>query len=477
MSTETVMINRKIEKMRAQYQSNLISMDNMRTEYEASVNRQLNDMRDDINKKISENNEKTYSQFEHELNQYTEQMNIQLNEKIEEISSSYSQLKKENDDMRQQMIRLENELSKNLHDISFKLDNSQTHRSNEASRRMEHAYDNFSLFSASYPHEFFEPNAADALLMQMESTKIDFRSGFFEACMAESSNIEFQISMLEDRIKKDLEQWIRYFNQLEAYVMQIKHFINSQEFSTIKNERFEKKMSESSEKITDTFDYWSSDKYSSIKNNITDIEEFINSIYNCSGSSKREKIITFLKSRKSRESRISFEHLSDKIQELSLMYKNACNLMVYIHSGFTASYMRAAVISPEIIKFLSEDRSGYIVKKGFKDNDIRNEYSIISKEPGKNICVTIYPVSPEKINVINSIGIYIEHIGSGTIENLKATENGIVSSISSKFKNTIIISDSNCDADVRSYDNAIKSIKEKIIEKRKRELSLRRMVR
>ena len=152
-------------------------------------------------------------------------------------------------------------------------------------------------------------------------------------------------------------------------------------------------------------------------------------------------------------------------------------MMMYIHSGFTASYLRVAVIAPEIIRYLSDERSGHIIKKGFKDNDIRNEYIIMSKESGKNICVTIYPVCPEKINVINSIGIYIEHLGSGTIENLKETENKIVSSIKEKFENIIIVSNSNCDADVLSFDNAMKSIKERIIEKRKKELSLKRMVR
>ncbi len=477
MSTETVMINRKIERMRAQYQDNLRSMDEIRTEYEASVNRQLNSLQNDMREKISENNRKTYSEFENEFKLYTEQMNRQLNAKIEDINSSYLDLKKENDEMKEQLFRLENELSKNLHDISFKLDNSQMHRCNEASRRMEKAYDNFSHFSSEYPHEFFEPNAADALLMQMESTKIDFRSGFFEACMADSSNIEFQISMLEDRIKKELEHWIRYFNQYESNIAGLRQLISSEEFCIIKNERFEKELFENSDKQTDTFDFWSSDEYSKIKSSIMESGKLIDSVYECSGTTKEEKIIFFLKKENKRKNELSFELLSDKTDSLALLYKDAYNLMMYIHSGFTASYMRAAVIAPEIIKYLSEERSGHIVKKGFRDNDIRNEYIIMSKETGKNICVTIYPVCPEKINVINSIGIYIEHTGSGTIENLKETEDKLVSSVRTKFQDIITISASNCDTDVVNSGNAMESIKERIIEKRKKELSLKRMVR
>lgn len=477
MSTQSVILNKKLEKLRKQYQSNVRSMDDMRADYETAVKKRLEALDHDMQQKLSDHDKNLRTEYEKEFTEYSERINAELDSKIEEINSEYLKLKNENDDMRIEMKRIESEMSEELHRISGKLENREQLMKNEAQQRMEKAYDDFHRFSVSYPHEFFEPNAADALLMQMESVKVDFRSGFYEACMASSSNIKFQIDMLEDRMKKNLEQWLRYFNRLEMYTVRVSEFLYSDEFAVIKSKNFEKRLTERSDREADTFDFWS---YGEYKNAVFETEkynEFINMVSVSAGSTKNEKVSSFLKSERKKGNNITFEELSAKIDEITELHKKVCSMRSYIHSGFTASYERAAELSGKIINILSGERCGDIVKKGFKDNDIRNEYTIISNEPGKRITVCIFPVSPDKITVVNSIGIYIEHTGSGTAENLKATEETIISAIKSVSDETFLIAESNCHSDFSDMGRVIDSMKIKAAEKRKKELSMKRTVR
>ncbi len=476
MSVETAMLNKKLESLRRQYQSNIENMDLMRSEYESSVNKKLEKTQQDMINTVIEHDNQLRTEYEKEFNSYSDKINNQLNEKIEEMNADYMRLKNENDNMHLQMLKIETELTSQLHNINKKITDKDTIQKNEAQKRMEKAYNQFHDFSVKYPHEFFEPNAANALLMQMESTKVDFNSGFYEACMANSSNIEFQLVLFEERIKKSLEQWSRYFNQLQSYTRQVSEFVTSADFRVIKNDYFEKELMVDSTRNTDTLDFWSFNEYHKMTEEISLLQNFSDSVFECDGNTKDEKIVNFLKKQRKNGINISFEELSEKTDRITELHKNACNMRIYIHSGFTASYMRASVIARKLIQILRDERNGYILKNEFKDNDIRNEFFIHSEESDKKISVVIFPVSPDKIYVVNCIGIYVEHVGCGTPENLKATEENIKSSIINIADNVSIIFESNCNQDI-SQENAINIIKSKAIEKRKKELSMKRAVR
>lgn len=477
MSAQSVILGKRLDKLRTQYQDNVKSMDQMRADYEKSVSIRLENMQKEMQKKLSEYDEDLRIEYEKELEKFSEELSRELETRIDAINREYVKLKNENDDMRAQMKLIEKELSDELHGISSRLDVREQTMKNEAQKRMEKAYDDFQRFSVSYPHEFFEPNAADALLMQMESVKVDFRSGFYEACMASSSGIEFQIASLEDRMKKGLQQWTRYFNQLESYTLMADEYINSNDFSVISNDFFEKELLKKSERDADTFDYWSYNQYSEVVEQLQKHIDFIKHINDMPGESKENKITSFLKKERRKGSCITFEDLSEKINEITVIHKKICSMRVFIHTGFEASFQRATVLSKEIIRVLSEERQGEIIKKGFRDNDIRNEFTIVSKEPGKNITVQIFPVSPDRMSVVNAIGIFTEHTGSGTVDNLKITEEQIVNMIKSISSGTMIISANNRDEGVSDSEKAMNNIKKQADEKRKKELSSRRRMR
>lgn len=478
MSTESVLLKRKLETLRSKYQANLRSMDDMRSEYEGSVSLQLKKMQEEMDKKIKENSEKTYVGFEAEFNKFTENLNRQLNEKIEEISSEYDALKKENDEMHKAMLKLEDELTSELRSFSARKNDEENARSSEASRRMEAAYEHFDEFSRQYPHDFFEPSAADALLMQMEATKTDFRSGFYEACMADSSNIEFQISMAEGRIKKQLDQWIRYFSQLESFSVRISELMDSDDFCTVKNERFEKTLNGNDSGAPDTFDFWCENRFSPAITELSEYRSFIESVYSSNGITRQEKITDYLRTQRLNGNSVTFDVLDQMLGKITQLHKTVCTLMMYIHSGFAASFERMADIAPAFVRILSEIRGGRIISKGFRDNDIRNEYILLSEESAKRIYVNIWPVSPDKVNVVNAVGIYVEHTGSGTPENLRATEESLMSLINASFGSSmIIILDSNLGKGSSDTSDSIESIKTRINEKRRKDISVRRTVR
>ena len=51
MSAKTVLLNRKLENLRTQYQKNIKSMDEMRSEYEKSLTDRLAAMQNELKKK------------------------------------------------------------------------------------------------------------------------------------------------------------------------------------------------------------------------------------------------------------------------------------------------------------------------------------------------------------------------------------------------------------------------------------------
>lgn len=472
MSAQTVLLSRKLERLRMQYKNNSENMESIRKNYENTINTELEEMRADIHEKIISHNEALDLEYEKEFERYTKQMNKHLNTEVEKINTDYAKLKRENDDMRIEMDRIEKEIFKELHNTEHRIVQKENFKRQEAEERMEKVYDIFCEFSKSYPHEFFEPNAADALLMQMEQTKVDFRLGFYEACMANSSSLEFQIASIEDRIKKSFEQWKRYFFQLESYVIQIKEFIDSEKFRIIQSDFFEKELFFKSEKASDTFDFWCGGEYSDLLLQIEKYEEFTERLCKCKGDSREEKIVDFLKNQRKYGNICGFEELADMIRSITEIHKRMCSLMQYIHTNFISSYMRAVVISSDIVRELADARGCEIIKKGFKDSDIRKEYNIYAREAGKNISISIFPVCPDKTVIINSIGIYVEYTGNGTAENLMATAENLVAQIKSASHGVGVVIESN-----RSFDNiekALQSIKDTAIEKRIKEISAKR---
>jgi len=476
MSAQTVLLNRKLEKMRSQYQNNVKSMDAMRSDYEKSLSEKLSQMQQEMKEKLTEHDESLRTEFENELEKYSSSLSEELNKKIDEISAEYAQLKAENDEMRAQMKKIEKELTDELTGMSDRLSSREENMKREARSRMEKVYDEFQSFSERYPHESFEPNAADALLMQMESVKVDFMSGFYEACMASSSGIGFQIAMIEDRVRKSMEQWVRYFDQLESYTELVNDFIASDDFTVIKNERFEKKLAEESSRDADTFDFWSDGQYSAALEDAKKHAEFTAQIGNSAGKTREEKITSFLKKQKKQGKIITFEELAARIDEVTALHKKICTMRVNIHTGFSASFERAAELSKKITAWIEGDRCGEIISKGFRDGDIRKEYVITAREPGKKITVEIFPVSPDRMTVVNAVGVYFEHNGSGTVENLKTTEENFLRALKQFTGSAAVISESSCSADFSDSVKAMESIKNRANEKRRKELSVRRMV-
>lgn len=477
MSAQTVILNRKLEKLRTQYNNNVKSMDAMRSDYEKSLNEKLSLMQKEMQDKLSEHDESLRIEFEKELEKYSSELNSELNKKIDDMSREYAQLKAENDEMRAQMKQIEKEITGQLNSMTSRLDTREQSMKNEAQSRMEKVYDEFQKFSSEYPHEFFEPNAADALLMQMESLKVDFRSGFYEACMASASGTGFQIALLEERMKKNLEQWTRYFSQLESYTALVNDFLVSDDFSVISSERFEKKLQNSAEREAETFDFWSYGRYSEAVEEAGKHADFTAQISRSDGNTREEKITSYLKSCRKKGDTVTFEDLSAKIGEVTELHKKVCSMRVNIHTGFLSSFERAADLSSKIISWIRDERCGEILSKGFKDNDIRNEYTIIAEEPAKKITVQIFPVCPDRMTVVNAVGVYFEHNGSGTAENLKITEQNFLAGLQHITGELTVISESNCSAEFQDTDKAMSSIKNRANEKRRKELSVRKTVR
>lgn len=477
MSTETVLLSRKLERLRKQYKNNSDNMDVIRKNYERTVSRELEELRNDIQEKVTSHNEMLSAQYHKEFETYRERMDKQLKLEVEKINDEYAKLKNENDDMRIEMNRIEKELSEELHDMSRRITEKENLKEEEARRRMEKVYDVFGDFSRKYPHEFFEPNSADALLMQMEQSKVDFRLGFYEACMANSSSMEFQIAAAEDRIKKSFDQWKRYFYQLEAYTIHVKEFIESEQFRIVQNDFFEKELfcKVTDGRESDTFDFWCNEEYSWIILEIEKYQQVTQRICQCKGESKEEKIVDFLKNQRKYENAMTFEELADMVHNVTDIHRKTCDLAHHIHTNFTSSFMRGAVISLKLIKYLSDTRGCEILKKGFKDGDIRNEYFIFAKEAGKNINISIFPICTDNVVVINYIGIFIEHTGNGTAENLKATQDSLVNQIKEISGDVQIILQSN-----KSFDDmqkAFDSMKDTAAQKRRKEISAMRRTR
>lgn len=476
MSAQTVLLNRKLDKMRSQYRDNVAAMDAMRNEFEKSLSDRLSEMQQEMKDKLSEHDESLRTEFESELEKYSAALNGELNKKIDEISAEYAKLKADNDEMRALMKKTEKELNDELAGITDRLGTREENMKNEARIRMEKVYDEFQEFSDRYPHEFFEPAAADALLMQMESVKADFKSGFYESCMASSSGIGFQIALITDRMKKNMEQWRRYFDQLESYTVLVSDFISSDEFSTVRSERFEKSLGEKSEREAETFDFWSYGKYSAALGEVKKHTDFIMMISSSPGNTRDEKIASFLRNEKKKGSVITFEDLQKRIDEVTELHRNICTMRISIHTGFVSSFERAADLSGKIVSWITGERCGEIISKGFRDRDIRNEYMIKAREAGKNITVEIFPVCPDRMTVVNSVGVYFEHTGSGTVENLKSTEENFLSGLKRLTGTVSVFSGSNCGGEFSDSSAAMESLKKTAAEKRRKELSVRRTV-
>ncbi len=468
-----VILEQKLDRLKKQYKNNITNMEHMRKSYEDSVNRELVQMQKEMLEKISSHEDALKAEYDKEFKDYTDRMQRQLHSQIENINGEYASLKSENDKMRSEIEKLESQIISEIAVINKKVDDNKNLKESQARIRMEKVYDDFHNFSVRYPHEFFEPNASDALLMQMEQTKIDFRMGFYEACMANSSVMEFQIAVFEERIKKDFELWSRYFNQLESYTRNVNEFILSCDFRIIQCEYFEKELYASSEKETDTFDFWSENRYSDILSEIDMYKKIIDAVSDSKGETSEEKIVNFLK-RTDSERSVSLEELISKTQRLTQIHKNVCDLLVHIHTSFISSYKRAVIISKKIINMLLTERGAQVTEKGFKDSDIRNEYYIIAREAGRQMKISVFPVSPDNVSVVNSIGVYIEHIGSGTTENLRATEESLINSIKSVADDIYISYESN--NTFADCEQAIQTIKNVANEKRRKELLQRKRV-
>ena len=111
MSAQTVVLNRKLENMREQFKKNLTAMDEIRSEYERSLNERLSEMQEEMKEKLADHDASLRGEFETELEKYTKTLNEELGKKIDEISSEYAKLKAENDEMQALMKKTENELA------------------------------------------------------------------------------------------------------------------------------------------------------------------------------------------------------------------------------------------------------------------------------------------------------------------------------------------------------------------------------
>ena len=115
---------------------------------------------------------------------------------------------------------------------------------------------------------------------------------------------------------------------------------------------------------------------------------------------------------------------------------------------------------------MKNDRCCDIISKGFRDSDIRKEYIIEASEPGKKITVCIFPVCPDRITVINAVGVYFEHTGSGTPENLKATEKNFLNGLQSITGKLAVFSESNCETKFSDPSAAIDTLKNRAADQR-----------
>ena len=476
MGTETLVLNRKLDMLRAKYQTNMRLMENIRKDHEQKVNEELEKMRQNIRTQVSEHDEALRNEYQSAYENYTQNVDRMLDNGIEALNREYMTLRQENEKMLSEMESVETEISDSLNALNSGLSEKEALKKSEASSRLEKAYNSFDDLTRSCPHDFFEPNAANALLMQLESAKVDFHAGFYEACMANASNIEFQISRMKDRISDDLNIFKRLFQKLENYEIVLSEMIHSKEFSLIKNNSFEKELFEKSEKESDTFDFWCEGKYSELSSQIKKYDSLISDLHNSEGSTAEEKLSNYLKSERKKGTLITAEKLARDTEMISHLNSEACRLMSYIHTGFESSANRALKTAPSIINYL-KDRGADIQKSGFKDNDIRKEFIIFAEETSKEIYISIFPVSPDKKTVVNSIGIYIRHTGNGTPENLKASENSILNGIKEISEGINIISESSCSENISDTDHILEGIQLKAIEKRKKELSSKRLVR
>lgn len=476
MGTETLVLNRKLDLLRAKYQTNMRQMENMQEEHERKVNEELEKLRLDIRAQVSEHDEAVKEEYRAAYENYTKNVDRMLDTGLEALDQEYIKLRNENEEMLSEMEAIRSELSDSLHELKSDIKEKEAMQKEEASSRLEKAYDSFEELTHNYPHDFFEPNAANALLMQLESAKVDFHAGFYEACMANASNIEFQTARMKDRIKNNLNIWNRYYQKLESYESVLSDLISSTEFTTIKNEWFEKELSSAAEKESDTFDFWCENKYSELISNMEKYEHIINALHSSEGNTRDSRLSNYLKSERKKGNTITFEKLARDTENISQLNKEACRLMSYIHTGFEASVTRAVRTAPAITEILKE-RGAEIIKSGFKDKDIRNEYLIYAEETSKEIFITIFPVSPDKTNVVNSVGVYIRHTGNGTSENLRAMEESLIHCIKEAVKGLNIISESSCNINIADTEKVLGDIQLKAIEKRKKELSSGRLVR
>ncbi len=476
MGTETLMLNRKLDLLRAKYQTNMRLMQNIKDDHEQRVREELDKLRRDIRTQVSEHDEALKNEYSSAYEAYTENVDRILDSGIETLNNDYMKLKSENEKMLSEMEEVETEISDSLK--ALKADNAENEelKKSEASSRLEKAYNLFDELTQNYPHDVFEPNAANALLMQLESAKVDFHAGFYEACMANASNIEFQISRMKDRINNELNIRKRLFQKLENYEIVLSDMINSKEFSVIRNERFEKELYVQAEKESDTFDFWSYGKYSELSSQIKKYDELIAELHNSKGNTSEEKISDYLKTERKKGNAITVEKLIRDTETISHLNSEACKMMSYIHTGFEASVTRALDTAPAIVSYLKE-RGADIVNKGFKDNDIRKEYLISAEETSKEIFISIFPVSPDNTTVVNSVGIFIRHTGNGTAENLKAAENMIINEIKNVSEGTNVVFESSNSENTADTGQIMREIQLKAIEKRKKELSSKRMVR
>ncbi|MBP0976772.1 MAG: hypothetical protein J6P89_01175, partial [Oscillospiraceae bacterium] len=141
MSAQTVLLNRKLENMREQFRKNLTAMDEIRSDYERSLNERLSEMQQEMKEKLADHDASLRTEFETELEKYTKTLNEELGKKIDEISSEYARLKSENDEMQALMKKTENELAGEISGLSGKLEKREESMKNEARRRMEKVYD------------------------------------------------------------------------------------------------------------------------------------------------------------------------------------------------------------------------------------------------------------------------------------------------------------------------------------------------
>ena len=67
MSAQTVVLNRKLENMREQFKKNLTAMDEIRSDYEKSLNARLSEMQEEMKEKLADHDASLRGEFETEL--------------------------------------------------------------------------------------------------------------------------------------------------------------------------------------------------------------------------------------------------------------------------------------------------------------------------------------------------------------------------------------------------------------------------